>query len=262
MFNATTFSYDGWSTSEWGLVIADFDASNVVETEAFSPTLSLLKVPGQLRFFYGKVEYESAPSCEFSIVKEHVGGRDGEGISAEARAAIMSWLVGRNSFLPLTFHSGDNEDYTYYCVFTSVKTIWVNGRCFGFRLTAEFDSPFARGNDDSIVLPGGTHTVSIQNRSSLDDYVYPIVEFTGGSIDIVNNTDDSSRHFTFSGLNSLETVTVDNELNTITSTRDGEKLSCFTSKKWLRLRRGSNELTVTCPGEVTIKWPHYAMLGY
>lgn len=262
MFNATTFSYAGRSTSDWGLVIADFDTSNVVETEAFSPTLSLLKVPGQLRFFYGKVEYESAPSCEFSIVKEHVGGPDGEGISAEARAAIMSWLVGRNSFLPLTFHSGDNENYTYYCVFTSVKTIWVNGRCFGFRLTAEFDSPFARGKDDSITLSGGTHTVSILNSSSLDDYVYPIVEFTGGSIDIVNNTDDPYRHFTFAGLPPAERVVVDNELNTITGDTHGEKLSYFKSKKWLRLRRGNNSLTITCPGTVTIKWPHYAMLGY
>lgn len=262
MFNATTFSYAGISSSEWGLIIADFDNSNVMETEAFSPNLSLLKVPGQLRFFYGKVEYETAPTCEFSIIKENITGTDSVGITAEARAAIMSWLVGRNAFLPLTFHSGDNENYTYYCIFTGVKTIWVNGRCYGFRLTAEFDSPFARGKDDSIIIKPGTHTVTLQNSSSLDDYVYPIVTFTGGSIDIVNNTDDSSRHFTFSGLNSLETVTVDNELNTITSTRDGEKLSYFTSKKWLRLRRGRNELTVTCPGEVTIKWPHYAMLGY
>ena len=81
-------------------------------------------------------------------------------------------------------------------------------------------------------------------------------------MDIVNTTDDSQRHFTFSGLAAGETVTVDNEVKHISSTVGGEKLSKFTSKNWLRLRPGMNSLTIIASGTVTITCPYYAMIGY
>lgn len=257
MFNATYFTYNGTSSSTYGLQIVDFDDSAVQETEAFSPTLSLLKAPGSLRFFHGGIEYDSAPTCEFSAVSATE-------FDSSARKTIMSWLVGKKEFKALSFTDGDNSGYTYYCVFTSIKTIWVRGRCYGFRLTAQFDSPFARGTPTTVQSTGsGTRTVTINNLSDIaDDYTYPIVQFTGGSVDIVNTTDDNQRHFTFSGLTSAEQITVDNEVRIISSSIGGEKLSNFTSKKWLRLRKGNNTLQITASGTVTIICPNYAMIGY
>lgn len=254
MFNATYFTYDDISSKDYGLRIADFDDSNVRETEAFSPTLSLLKAPGQVRFFYGKVEYDSAPTCEFSVVTE-------EALPGAARSVIMSWLVGRNQFRPLRFLDGDNAEFEYYCIFTGVKTIWVNGRCHGFRLTAQFDSQFARGPETKIEVGAGTHIVELYNRSDVDSYVYPMVSFLGGSVDIVNLTDDASRHFTFEGVDPNTTVTVDNELRHI-SGGGGALLENFTSKNWLRLRRYKNRLQITAQGPVVITCPYYAMVGY
>ena len=256
MFNATYFRYDGQWSGTYGLQIADFDDNSVKETDSFSPTLSLQKVPGSLRFFHGGVEYESAPVCEFSVLSE-------EELSGKMRSIILSWLIGRKQFKPLKFEDGDNAEFTYYCVFTSAKTIWINGHCHGFRLTAQFDSPFARGESTKVTVSSGTHTVKIINKSDIvDDYTYPIVTFTGGSVDIVNTTDDSERHFTFSGLGTNEVITVDNEIKHISSTASGEKLSNFTSKKWLRLKKGVNELTIVATGDVTISCPYYAMIGY
>lgn len=254
MFNATYFKYDGILSSLYGLRIADFDDSNVKETEAFSPNLTLLKAPGQVRFFYGKIQYDSAPQCEFSVISE-------EALPGSARSIIMSWLIGRNQFKPLQFLDGDNSEFVYYCIFTSVKTIWVNGQCHGFRLTAQLDSPFARGPETTLTVQEGTHVVEFLNDSDVDGYVYPVVRFTGGNVDIVNITDDRNRHFTFSGLSADETITVDNEIRHIVSSAGGAKLDCFTSKKWMRLRRGKNSLRIVASGEVTITCPCYAMIG-
>lgn len=256
MFSAKFFMYDGQWSGTYGLQIVDFDDNSVQEADAFSPTLTLQKVPGSLRFFHGGIDYDTAPTCEFSVLSETE-------IPADMRSIILSWLVGRKQFKTMQFLDGDTDDFTYRCVFTSAKTIWVNGRCHGFRLTAQFESPFARGTSTSITVGAGTHNISIQNKSDIvDDYTYPTVQFTGGSVDIVNTSDDSQRHFKFEGLTAAEVITVDNEVKHISSTIGGEKLSNFTSKNWLRLRQGFNNLTIVAAGTVTITCPYYAMIGY
>lgn len=256
MFNATYFRYDGQWSGTYGLQIADFDVKNVSETEAFSPTLSLQKVPSSLRFIHSGLEYNTAPKCEFSVVSQYE-------ITGDMRSLILSWLIGKKQFKPMQFEDGDNDEFIYYCVFTSAKTIWVNGRCHGFRLTAQFDSPFARGEATTVsVGSGANQKVVIRNKSDIsDDYTYPIVKFYG-NVDIVNLTDDPSRHFKFSNIDKNEFITVDNEIKYISSSFPGEKLSNFTSKNWLRLRSGMNELEITSAGDVTIECPYYAMIGY
>ena len=256
MFNATSFHYDGKWSADFGLRIANVNGNNIVEDDAISVQPSLSKASGSVRFFHGGITYDSPPTCEFSVISEME-------LVAEIRSSILSWLIGKNGFKQLKFDNGDNSSFTYYCVFTSAKTIYINGRCRGFRLTAQFDSPYARGASTSVTTSAGTHTVTICNKSNvIDGYVYPIVTFSGSSVDIVNNTDDSGRHFLFNGLESSESVTVDNESRIITSTHAGEKLSNFKSKNWLRLRPGNNSLTITSAGSVTITCPYYAMIGY
>ena len=257
MFNATYFTYDGVFSGTYGLMLADFEESPVVETAAFSPVLSTIKPILSNRFFHNGIKYEEHPQHQFSIVSEAE-------IPDFIRREILSWLIGRREFKQLQIHQTDLEEYYYNCVFTNAELIYINGRCHGFRITANFDSQYARGQATVVkVAKAGTHTVKIENRSDIkDNYVYPIVRFTGGSIDIVNTTDDSQRHFTFADLAPTEIVTVDNEVKHISSSIGGEKLSNFTSKNWLRLRPGYNTLTIVASGEVTITCPHYAMIGY
>lgn len=256
MFNATYFTYDGVFSGIYGLVLADFDDSSVTETAAFSPVLKTTKPVSVNRFFHNGVSYDTAPQFQFSVLSEVE-------IPDFLRREILSWLVGRNEYKKLQIHQEDLYQYHYNCVFTDTEIIFVNGRCHGFRLTANFDSPYARGRATSVTVEAGTHTVTIDNKSDIrDSYVYPVVQFSGESVDIVNETDDPQRHFTFERLNNNETVTVDNEVRCITSTVDGEKLSNFTSKNWLRLRPGRNTLTITAAGTVTVTCPHYVMIGF
>ena len=216
----------------------------------------MLKVPSLLRFYHGGLEYDSVPACEFTVVSEAI-------IPPELRSEILSWLIGRKTFLPLKFHNDDWEDFVYYCVFTGSSTIYVNGECHGFKLTASFDSPFARGTPTSVTTTSGTHTITIENKSDIrDGYTYPLVVFTGASLSIINTTDDAHRKFEFTGLLPNEMTTVDCETHIIQSNLGGEKLENFVSRNWLRLRQGENTLTVVSAGEVTITCPWYVMIGY
>ena len=262
MFNATYFTYDGVFSGTYGLIIADFDDNAVVETAAFSPVLNTTKTRSANKFLHNGITYEELPQHQFSIISECE-------IPTFTRREILAWLTGRNEFKKLTIHQIDLEDYYYNCVFTDISIIYVNGHCHGFRVTANFDSPFAYGQPTVIeISEAGTYTRSIVNKSDVvNGYVYPLVEFTGGYIDIVNTTDNDQRHFTFEGLSPTEVVTVDNEMKHISSKIGsspiaGEKLSNFTSKKWLRLRPGENTLTIVAAGAVKIICPQYAMIGY
>lgn len=257
MFNASSFTYDGVFSGKYGLIMADFDDGAVSETAAFSPVLNTTKPVSVNRFYHNGIIYEGIPQYQITVVSE-------DEISASVRRQILPWLVGRKEFKKLQIHQSDLEGYYYNCVFTDTELIYINGHCHGLRLTANFDSPYAHGTPTQItVSTAGTHTVSIENKSDIkDEYIYPTVQFTGGSVDIVNTTDDSQRHFSFSGLTSTEVVTVNNEIRYISSNKGGEKLSNFTSKNWLRLRPGNNTLNIVAAGAVTITCPHYVMIGY
>ena len=265
MFNATHFTYDGVFSGIYGLLIADFDDNAVVETAAFSPSLNTNKPTLLKRFFHNGIIYDDVPQHQFSIISQNP-------IGDVLRREIISWLVGRDSFKILKIHQPDLEQYTYKCVFTDLEIIYVRGACHGFRLTANFDSPYQRGEPTKVKVVGTwvAQTIKIHNKSDVkDDYIYPQITFRatsamsdGYDISILNNTDDTARYFRFSGLYANETVTVDNELRHIESDRAGEKLSNFVDKNWLRLRPGINTLTIAINGTVTITCPTYAMMGF
>lgn len=104
--------------------------------------------------------------------------------------------------------------------------------------------------------------VILNDSDIVDEYTYPHVEFetNDGSISIINLTDDPARDFKFDGLEPQKTYSVDNELKIISG--DGRNLLSKFSKKWLRLRRGSNRLAVTVNGTVTITCPQYVKISF
>lgn len=258
MVNATYFSYDGISSETYGLKIAAFTGLSpepVEENEAFTSKVISLRPSLLHRWYHGGVEYDNPPQCEITIVSQ-------SSISAQARATILGWLTNRISYKPLVFLGGDSSDFTYYCIFSNATTIYVNGICHGFKLTATFDSFFARGTPTIVTTTSGTHTITIENKSNIHDtYIYPKVQFTG-NVNIINKTDDISRAFTFSGFPDTAQITVDCETKIIQSSIGGTTLDKFTSKNWLRLRRGLNTLEIESSGNVTVTCPYYALIGY
>lgn len=263
MFNATYFTYDGVFSGSYGLQMLDFNQEPVVETTVFSPTVNVNKPATLNRFFHNGITYNQPPQHSFSIVSEHI-------IVDTLRREILSWLTGRSSFKELKIHQPDLEDYTYRCVFSDVQIIFINGDCHGFRVTAYFDSPYQYGQPTVVSLTGTgkEQTIIVNNKSDLlDEYVYPMVEFTVASpgtdndICIINKTDNENREFSFKGLAENEHIIVDNELRHVTSDKASERLSNF-SKGWLRLKKGKNKLSIAINGTVTISCPTYVMIGF
>lgn len=281
MFNARYFTYDGVFSGIYGLMLADFDDSSVIETAAFSPVLYANKPVSLPRFYHGGIVYESVPQHQFSIVSQYP-------ISDVIRREVLSWLVGRREFKPLKIHQPDLDAYEYRCVFTDIQIIYVNGHCHGFRLTANFDSPYQHGEPVTTeeLTVSGSQTIQLINQSDiLDDYVYPTIKFkasTASTLDaeavawarsqkgvevgnydicVINETDSTSRRFIFAGLMPNEVITVDNEIKHISSNISGEKLTNF-NKNWLRLRQGENLLNISMNGTVEITCPTYVALGF
>lgn len=267
MFDAIYFTYDGVHSSTYDLELADFDDSSHIDKTVLTPVLNTVKPSGLHRFFHNGITYQEVMQHPFTILSKTP-------INEAMEREIMAWLVGRDSFKRFEIHQDGFDGYYYQCVFTDVNMIYINGMCHGFTITANFDSQFQYGTPTAATITGtGTETVvTIINKSDIyDDYTYPIVEFkatakTGSGdnafdISIINTTDDSNREFKFSGLLLNDNIIVDNELKTIKSDTSGEKLSAF-SKKWLRLKRGSNTLKIKITGSVTITCPNYAFLRF
>jgi phage-related protein len=78
------------------------------------------------------------------------------------------------------------------------------------------------------------------------DYEKPIIAFTTNSIGnafTITNTTDDSRQFIFTGISPLETITVNNRLQTIVSSLSLARASTF-NKKFFRLVPGLNSINI------------------
>lgn len=262
MLSATDFTYDGVFSGVYGLRIASFNDSVVEETAYITPTITTVKPSKSKKFYYMGSKYEETPTFEFSVVSERV-------IPDLVQRDILLWLDNRSGFKPLVIHQSEFETYTYNCIFNVTSIIYHAGKCIGFNLRATFDSPYQYEKPRVVSVSGdgsAENVITIYNNSDIiDDYVYPVVTFrlnTTGDISIRNKTDDESRVFKFTGIAANVEVDVDNEMKVISAETFDEYLQKFDGMKWLRLRRGKNELAVKANGEVTITCPQYARIRF
>lgn len=275
MFNASYFTYDGKYSGEYGLRIASFDDDSMQTTNQPEPTINVVKPPKSKKFYLTGVNYENAPTFEFSVISNRP-------IHPENKREILSWLDGRTAFKELVFHQPGFEDIVYKCIFNVNAIRYHKGECIGFELTATFDSPYQKGRDivKTVTGTGEAVVIAIYNHSDIpDEYIYPTVTFkatkalaTGENIIIQNVTDDpgGTRKFFFKDLAVNNEVVVDNELKKITASIDNDVLQNFckvdgaamSHKNWLRLRHGRNELSITVNGTVKIDCPQYIKIGF
>lgn len=263
MFSASYFTYDDVYSGVYGLRIASFKSDSVEETSVFAPSFKAMKSVGGNRFFHNGIDYTNAPEYRFTILCENP-------ISEVVRREILAWLTCTSRYLKLQIHQPDLENCYYMCVFTNIDIIYFLGDCVGFNVTANFDSQYAYGKSQKIKssCDGAEKLVKLINKSDITDtFTFPIVNFTvkgqvgGKSISIENKSLPMNLPFEFKGLNTGETISVDNELKIINSSVTGDRLSCF-NKNWLRLKKGVNELKILAKGDVEIICPTYVLIGF
>lgn len=258
MFTATEFTYDGIHSGTYGLKIASFNSDVMEEASYVVPNINTAKSAKSQRFFYLDATLDSPPTYEFSVVSEST-------IHETTLRDILKWLDSRKGFKELIIMQPAFDGLIYKCIFSVTSIIYHSGNCVGLNLLATFDSPYQYGTpiEVNVFGNGAVQDIYIFNDSdNVDEYIYPKVEFdtSDGNITIVNMTDDKSREFKFEGLNANTTYAVDNELKIITGS--GSDLLSKFSKKWLRLRRGTNHLRITVNGAATITCPQYVKISF
>lgn len=257
MVNALYFWYDGVYSGHYGLQILDLNGNNIENSPMGTLDVKTVKASKQKAFVYNGVSLSEPPTHQFQILSQTP-------LSDAVRREVLSWLLGRGEFKKLIIDQSDLSEYYYNCIFSNIDVIYINGGCYGFELTATFDSMFAYGSPTvyTVTGSGAEQTITVVNNSDIpDDYVYPVLTVkASGNLSIYNTTDSSTRQFYLSGLSSGVDYTVDNELKIISPNSSSNLLGNF-SKKWLRLRQGTNTLKITVNGSVTITVPQYALIG-
>lgn len=246
-FNASYFIYNSIVSMEYGLTISAIGDSGVKEYSGADVSLFTETLYRRPRVYLLGVQETPILEIPISIMSQDT-------ITASQSSIISKWLFGKTDFKKLQIIQPDMQDIYYNCIFTNPKAIKVGNLIKGYKASIICDSPFAwefisqrtydYGMDNYLI----SETITYNNETDSEYYTYPILEFKmnafGDSISIINLTDDS-REFTFSDLDPDEVVTVDNDLQIITSSSEENRVNNFSSHKWFRLLPGVNKLVLS-----------------
>ena len=244
-FYAANFIYNSVISSDYGLVISSLGSSTSHQgagVELF--TESLYRRP---KVYLMGVQETPVLSLPITITRE-------EEISAEEASAISKWLFGQVNYKKLQIIQPDMQYVYYNCIFTNPSITRVGNIIRGFNATIVCDSPFAWEYPKQQTYYYGTDystiddDISYYNYSDSAIYTYPTVEVTTncfvGDFDVINTT-DNNRAFSFVDLPSNITLTINNDLQIVTSSDGVNRLESFSGYNWFRLLPGINRINLS-----------------
>ncbi len=242
-----SFIFNGTPSELFDLrIISDFGVSSPVSSPAGGDVtikedwIYRREVP----YFYGRY-YQS--SLEFDITVGSYSAIDGA-----TRHAIETWLLGKNTYLPLRIVQDDISHITYNVIFTKSNNIYAGNFNYALGLHVKCDLPWGLYYPaDTIITwadgPIANYTFDYYNGSSYSGYNRPTLTFTMGTygdyFSLINTT-DNDREFRFDGLTTGEIITVDNDHQIITSSLGNLRMANF-NKNFFRLIQGTNSLSIS-----------------
>lgn len=243
------FTYGGISSENMGgLVLANAGTSRLTEMAGTIGGLSFFNGKNKKKYLIAD-DYSSSPlSFDVDIVK-----CNSEPINQSEMYMIQRWLFNKGTFGKLYIHTGNDHDQNIYlnCRFVNPRKLDGDDVLYGYTATIECDSDMLW--EDPIVksfnLSGSTNTISINVDSDRVGYTYPRVRIrmgsSGGSIYIINSSDDTGRITKFSGLNGGTTLVLDGAINSV----NDSYYEKFEIRNFPRLLSGNNSISVQ--GNVT-----------
>lgn len=182
------------------------------------------------------------------------------------RADVFTWLYG--DFGYKDFKSSDSI-YIDKIFFTNPLEFTTANLDDGYITLSAQALPhrYTEVQTTTTVVSSTPTSVTIDCQQNImspqgDYYFYPTITATigsSGTLRIVNGS-DSGRIFEITGLSAGEVVTIDNALKIVSGTVHTNIISGLTNKNWFRLKNGSNSLSITTLGTVTIT-AQYPILG-
>jgi hypothetical protein len=244
-FPAVNFIYDGIISSEYGIRISsDSSGTNNPGADIQLYTQALYRRP--VPYLLG---IQQTPVLTFPV---HISVP--QYISTTESSVISSWLFGQMNYKKLQIIFPDMQYVYYNCLFTTPQVERIGNVIRGYSTNVICDSPFAWEYPKTISYTytnGGysvVDNINIYNSSDNADYTYPSLTFTmnifGGDLSITNAS-DNNREFLFTGLDANEIITVNNDIQEITSSVTGiNRLSDF-NYQWMRYIPKMNNLVVS-----------------
>ena len=239
------FVFDSIPSRNYDLRIMDFQSSGV-DSEDVGSEVDIVQKTIYRRsrpYFYGR---STNKNLEFDLT---IGSADP--ISADDRSIINKWMLGRMDYLPFQIIQSDMSSIIFYVIFDKASAKYVGNVNRGMSFHGICRDPWGFEEQKTLIK---TYSVSaivnetwnFMNLSANSDYLKPTLSFTMAGIGTylnLTNITDNSRIFSFTGLSALETMTVDNDREIISSSTGLMRMSNF-NKKFFRLIPGLNQITI------------------
>ena len=261
------FTYDGFDSREFSIIFAHVETSEYLSMIGSTETSTVFTRRNNRRYFIGD-RYESSP---VEIEVEMVMDDDGY-MPLNSRRKFEQAMFYKQEYKKLFIDLDDDvfgESYEFIngvqrrfylnCRFVNMSRIEDGiGRTVGYRCTMECDT--CMYHQEPVIETFSQPTQIIINvDTDYSEYTYPKLTVdmsSGGSLSIVNESDDEERITGFSGLASGEFV-IDSRTNMIS----GNNYSKFTNKNFVRLINGENILSIDGNVEsITVEYENYRYL--
>lgn len=240
-FWGATFVFDGVPSETHSLYISSQDGGSVDVTgssdvELFTESVLRRSTPYLLGV-------QQSPVLEFDVSLN--SPRE---ITSVDLGIIQAWLFGHKQYKKLQIVQSDIQEVYYNCFLKNPRVNKDGNIIRGIRATVVCDAPWGWTFDKTKTYSYSSGDINeniiFNNISDDNGYLYPTVQFTmnefGGNFTITNSS-DGGRQFIFTDLTQNEVVTVNNDLNIISSSLGLRRLGSF-NKKWFRMVRGVNQI--------------------
>jgi len=254
-FYGSSFSFDGTSCEEYGLMLYNFSSNEQGPSEFAPINISEDRIRGKYKSLFYEDDYKQP--LEFTLVfgaDEYTAYR-GESIDRQEMEIIASWLLNKGGYKWLVIDQPDMDGIRYNCIITSLKTIEFAGHKWAFSCTVHCDSPYAYTTPERFAYTvNGTKSFVLRSRSTANIKYFPTVH-----IDLTNGTTFTITNNTTGEITSLSnipggtrSITMNGETGVV-SADSGLNMYAGFNFVFPSLIRGENEFTVSGNGALTFE---------
>ena len=252
-FYGSSFTYDGRSSEEFGLMLYDFNTTTQGSSN-FASGMSIKeeRIPYRYRSLFCGATFEDTLRFTLVFGADEYSALNQEDIDRHEMEVIGSWLTGKANYCWLSIDQEDMIGVRYRCIITNLKMIEFSGFKWAFQCTVNCDSPY--GYTFPVIhrfVVNGELSSNILSKSSHNGYYYPNLELQlleGGDFSIVNES-DNQHEFKLSNYPIADFISINGE-NGVISSKAGINVYQYSNFKFPRLLRGDNILKIKGNGIV------------
>lgn len=253
------FEYGNFLSRTYGLVFAHVDTGVFTPSAGTISSKTIFNKRDSSRYLITDDYSDSPISAIVEIVK-----CDATPIQKHHRRLVEKALFNRSEYIRLYIDITDDiMGETYEFVDGIQKRLYFNcrflnperienghGLVVGYKCTMECDKGYlTQDTTTKTYTVSSPQTIALDIDTDIDNYTYPKVTIqvgnSGGTITIINNTDDSARLTQFNNMTANTQLIIDGRTNYVS----GQNYSKFAYQNFIRLLDGTNSISIS--GNVT-----------